>query len=77
MPERHPSLSSVDIEKILRRQGFKLSRQKGSHQQFVGFIKGKKHRVTLIAGRRDFPQGTVKSIIHQSGLSEEEFYGKN
>ena len=62
MSERHPSLSSVDIEKILRRHGFKLSRQKGSHQQFVGFIKGKKRRVTLVAGRRDFPQRTVKRV---------------
>ena len=77
MPEKHPSLSSGDIENILRRHGFKLSRQKGSHQQFVGFIKGGKHRVTLTAGRRDFPQGTLKSIIQQSGLSEEEFYGKH
>ncbi len=66
-------LSSRDIEKILRKHGFVLSRQKGSHQQFVGFIHGKKRRVTVIANQKGFAPGTLKSMIRQSGLSEEEF----
>ena len=66
-------LSSKDIEKVLKRHDFVLSRQKGSHQQFVGFIHGRKRRVTVIAHQKSFAPGTLKSMIRQSGLSEEEF----
>ena len=67
------TLSSKDVEKILKRHGFVLSRQKGSHQQFVGFVDGKKRRVTVIANQKSFAPGTLKSMIRQSGLSEEGF----
>ena len=66
-------LSSRDIEKILKAHGFVLSRQRGSHQQFVGFIYGQKRRVTVIAHQKSFAPGTLKSMIRQSGLREEEF----
>ena len=66
-------LSSKDIEKILKRHGFTLSRQKGSHQQFVGFIHGEKRRVTVVANQKDFAPGTLKSMIRQSGISEDKF----
>lgn len=67
------TISSRDIEKILKAHGFVLSRQKGSHQQFVGFIRCKKRRVTVIANQKSFAPGTLKSMIRQSGLAEEEF----
>ena len=67
------TLSSRDIERTLVRHGFVLSRRKGSHQQFVGFIHGKKRRVTVIANQKGFAPGTLKSMIRQSGLSSEEF----
>ena len=67
------TLSSKDIEKNLYRHGFVLSRQKGSHQQFVGLIHGQKRRVTVIANQKSFAPGTLKSMIRQSGLTEEEF----
>jgi len=67
------TLSSKDIEKILYRHGFVLSRQKGSHQQLIGFIHDRKRRVTVIANQKSFAPGTLKSMIRQSGLSEKEF----
>ena len=67
------TLSSRDIEKVLKKHGFVLSRQKGSHQQFVGFIHGKKRRVTVIADQKSFAPGMLKSMIRQSGLDEKEF----
>ena len=67
------TLSSKDIEKVLKRHGFVLSRQKGSHQQFVGMIHGEKRRVTVVANQKSFAPGTFKSMIRQSGLAEEEF----
>ena len=67
------ALSSKDVERILEKYGFVLSRQKGSHQQFVGMIHGQKRRVTVMARQKDFAPGTLKSMIRQSGLSGEEF----
>ena len=67
------TLSSRDIEKILKAHGFVLSRQKGSHQQFVGIISGKKRRVTVIANQKSFAPGTLKSMIRQSAIAEEKF----
>ena len=67
------TLSSKDIEKVLKRHGFVLSRQKGSHQQFVGMIRGEKRRVTVIVNQKSFAPGTLKSMIRQSGIAEAEF----
>ncbi|MDI6793021.1 MAG: type II toxin-antitoxin system HicA family toxin [bacterium] len=73
MPKR-PALSSREIEQILRKKDFIFTHQRGSHQYWTGFIKGKKRRVTLIANQKDFHPDTMKSMIRQSGLTEEEFY---
>lgn len=74
MPDKRLlSLSSKDAEKILKENNFILSRQKGSHQQFVGYVKGKKRRVTVIVNQKHFARRTLKSMILQSGLSEQEW----
>ena len=67
------NISSREIEAILKKHGFSLIRQKGSHRQFIGFIQGKKRRVTVIANQKGFAIGTFKSMVRQSGLPEEEF----
>jgi predicted RNA binding protein YcfA (HicA-like mRNA interferase family) len=73
MPE-YPPLSSRDVERILHKRGFKLSRQRGRHQQFVGYTKGRKRRVTVLSHQKDFAPGTIRSMIQQSGLTREEWY---
>ncbi|MCJ7578161.1 MAG: type II toxin-antitoxin system HicA family toxin [candidate division Zixibacteria bacterium] len=74
MPDKRLlSLSSKDVKKILKENNFILSRQKGSHQQFVGNVKGKKRRVTVIVNQKHFAPRTLKSMISQSGLSEGEW----
>ncbi|MEW6609193.1 MAG: hypothetical protein AB1414_17410 [bacterium] len=50
-----------------------MSRQKGSHQQFVGYVKGKKRRVTVIVNQKIFAPRTITSMILQSGLNEQEW----
>ena len=72
----YPKLSSKDIEKILLKHGFKFVSQKGSHRQFKGIVKEKKRRVTVLADRKSFHPKTLKSMIRQSGLTEEEFFDK-
>jgi len=72
---RFRKLSSKDVEKILRKNGFELAYQKGSHKQFKGVVGGRKRRVTVLADRKNFHPKTLKSMIRQSGLAEEEFFG--
>ena len=72
----YPKLSSKDIEKILLKHGFKFVSQKGSHRQFKGVVKEKKRRVTVLADRKSFHPKTLKSMIRQSGLTEEDFFDK-
>ena len=50
-----------------------LDRTKGSHQQFVGFVRGKKRRVTVVTRQDRFPPRILASMIRQSGLSEQEW----
>jgi len=74
MPDKRlVSLSSRDIEKILRKNNFTLSRARGSHLQFVGYVKGIKRRVTVIANQKSFAPKTLESMIIQSGLNEQEW----
>ena len=73
MPD-YPCLSSRDVEKMLRQHGFWFKKQEGSHMTFIGFIKGQKRRVILVAGKKDIPAGTLSRIIRQSRLKKEGFY---
>lgn len=70
MDKRLLSLTSQDIERILKKMNFKKSRTKGNHIQFIGVISGSKKRVTLIANQSHFTAKTIKSMIGQSGLNE-------
>ena len=65
MPERW---SSREIEKVLRRHGFVLVVQRGSHMQFKR--EGEPTRkVTLPAVRRELPPTPLASILRQAGLT--------
>ena len=50
--------------------------QKGSHQQFKGFIKGVKRRVTVLDNKKDFDIKTFQSMVRQSGLEVKIFFEK-
>ncbi len=69
MPKR-PSLSYRQVAQILQARGFKMDRQDGSHQQWVGHVKGEARVVTVIAGAKDYAS---KTMIRQSGLTEDEW----
>jgi predicted RNA binding protein YcfA (HicA-like mRNA interferase family) len=57
------SLTSDSVEKILKKNNFTLSRKRGSHLQYVGYIKGIKRRVTVIANKRSFAPKTINTMI--------------
>ena len=73
MDKRLLNLSSQEVARILVKFGFIISRQKGSHIQYIGVINGIKRRVTLIVNQNSFTLKTMKSMIDQSGLTETEW----
>jgi predicted RNA binding protein YcfA (HicA-like mRNA interferase family) len=67
-----PTPSAREVIRALRGQGFQVVSQKGSH------IKMKKiapndTRIVIIPDHPEIPVGTLKSIIRQAGMTEEEF----
>jgi len=57
------------IIKVLRRHGFELVSQRGSHQKFR-----KGERIVIVpAERKEMPIGTFRSIMRQSGLTPKDF----
>lgn len=67
------SLSSREVERILRHFGFVRERVEGSHQQFFGVTHKQQRRVTVIANQKRFAPQTMATMIRQSGLTEREW----
>jgi predicted RNA binding protein YcfA (HicA-like mRNA interferase family) len=69
--ERYPVCSAKDVIRVLRKQGFALVSQKGSHQKW----RHPNGRQVIVAmhGNKPIPIGTLKSIIEGAGLTAEDF----
>jgi len=64
------SVSSTEIIKALKKNGWMEVQARGSHRQFRHpTLPG---RVTVTHPVKDIPWGTVKSILKQSGLKESD-----
>ena len=69
MPKRP---SSDEVTKVLRRHGFVLVSQKGSHAKYRRT--GAPSRTVIVPmGRKNLLVGTFHSIIEQAGLTEDDF----
>jgi len=63
--------SSDDVIRALRKSGFVLVSQKGSHAKYRRT--GKDARTVIVpVPRKEIPVGTFRSILRQSGLEEED-----
>ncbi len=71
MSPRLPTVNAREIIKALQRGGFKESHQKGSHLYFWHPEKKLLTGVPMHPG--DIGRGLFKTIIKQSGFSEDEF----
>jgi len=58
-------MKSADLVKLLEQAGWKLSRVRGSHHQFVKDGRA----VTVPHPRKDLGSGLVKAIKKQAGIS--------
>lgn len=55
-----------EILKILKKEGWEITNQRGSHIQLTH--KEKKGKVTVPNHNKDLKTGTLKSILKQAGL---------
>lgn len=63
--------SSRHIISVLKKQGFVLVGQKGSHKKFRHPIK---HHIVIVPDpKKEIPVGTFLSIVRQSGLDKKLF----
>ncbi|MDE2968045.1 MAG: type II toxin-antitoxin system HicA family toxin [Chloroflexota bacterium] len=65
-------LTARQVNRILERQGFVQTRQRGSHRRYRGVVGGRTRLVT-VAQHRDIPPDTLRTIIKQSGLPRDLF----
>ncbi|MCX6006335.1 MAG: type II toxin-antitoxin system HicA family toxin [Chloroflexi bacterium] len=71
MPKQLPVLKAKQVIDALLRSGFSISRQTGSH--VILYKQGFNRPITVPIHRSDLPQGTLRAIIRQSGLTIGEF----
>ena len=71
MSRRYPVRNAKEVVKVLRKNGFLLVSQAGSHQKW----RHANGRQVIVAmhGNKPIPIGTLKSIIDGSGLEMEQF----
>jgi predicted RNA binding protein YcfA (HicA-like mRNA interferase family) len=61
-----------NLLKALIRIGFVIKRQKGSHVFLEGNFKNEKKFTSISLHSEPLPKGTLKAILRQTGVSEEE-----
>ncbi|MBI1970638.1 type II toxin-antitoxin system HicA family toxin [Candidatus Woesearchaeota archaeon] len=66
-----PVLSGVEVVKALSKRGYVIDHQTGSHMILRN--ENPPHRRLTIPNYREVAKGTLLAIIHQAGLTREEF----
>ncbi len=67
MVDKLPSLSGEDLIKALKRGGFQIVRQKGSHVSLQ-----KRSYKTVVPLHEELAKGTLLGILRQCGLSKDD-----
>ncbi|MEK7155454.1 MAG: type II toxin-antitoxin system HicA family toxin [Patescibacteria group bacterium] len=69
---RLPSCTASEIDRALKRLGFAVAHQKGSHRYYISLATGKiVTSVPMHPG--DMPRWLLKKIIRDADLTEDEF----
>ena len=71
MSPHFPVLGAKEVARVLKRNGFVLIGQKGSHQKWR-HANGRQV-IVAVHGNKPIPIGTLKSIIEGSGLAVDDF----
>lgn len=67
-----PTPSALEVIKALSSQGFQVISQKGSHIKMKKKIPDKT-LVVIVPDHPEISAGTLKSIIRQAGMTDDEF----
>ena len=67
-------LTAKEVESVLKRNGYELARSVGSHFHWIN-LESRKLITVPHHGNAKLQQGTLKSIVRQTGLAETEFHG--
>ena len=68
-----PSINSKNLLKFLKKKGFYIHHQVGSHI-VLKHDKDTVKRVTLPIHNKDLKPGTLSSILKQAGISKKELF---
>lgn len=71
-----PILSGEAVIKLLRKEGFSITRQKGSHVSLHKKFQDGSIHLVVVPMKREIKKGTLLSVIKQAGMSREEFIAK-
>jgi predicted RNA binding protein YcfA (HicA-like mRNA interferase family) len=76
MPHRLPRISGEEAITVLRRLGFVVSRQRGSHVILKKRISKEDEIGCVVPLHDELAIGTLRSILRQARISPEEFMEK-
>ena len=71
MSNKLPSVSGKDVVRVLEGLGYVVARVRGSHHFMT--IDGRPSVAVPVHGNRDIAKGTLKSILSDVDLSNDEF----
>ena len=71
MPERLPRITSTELLAALRRAGWDVVRQRGSHMRLAHPERSIRVTVSVHAGHIIKP-GTLRGVLEQAGLTVDE-----
>jgi len=72
MSEKLPAFKAKELVQFLKREGFLLAHQKGSHATFKHPVTQKRITVPIHPGK-DLKRGLLKGILNDLNLSNVEF----
>jgi predicted RNA binding protein YcfA (HicA-like mRNA interferase family) len=67
---RLPVISGRDLVRALRRVGFELDRQKGSH---MILFRAEPTTTLSVPDHRELDRGTLRALLRQAGITPQEF----
>lgn len=68
-----PTTTPKKLLKVLRKKGFYISRQSGSHM-ILHHKTDKTKRVTLPIHNKDLKPGTLASVLKQAGIDKKKIF---
>jgi len=74
VPRKYPPLTPADVIAILKALGFQMVITKGSHQKWRRTT-DREYNVTVDLHYPEYYDDLIKSMIAQSGVDREQFYG--